>query len=284
MPLRLPAFPSSGKVANSAVSSGLPPRPAGRRRPPPPSVLRSCVAGLLAIISAWYVPGGAAAEQVIEHPGSLELVYIGYQQDNPPQLLVKAHTKYFLVDKGVTIPSINSIYFLEYIRINEGESVLDIGTGVGIQAIFAADKASRVVATDISPKAVDNARRNVRRYQLEDKVEVRQGDLFGAVRPDEKFDVVLMNIDYPYNDQTQHLWKVHERFFREVTHYLKPRGRIYYQIGLLDNLPVIRRFARENGLLIMELHMARAMKKNRELMVYRLERLPETRNGPALKQ
>jgi methylase of polypeptide subunit release factors len=59
-----------------------------------------------------------------------------------------------------------------------GSTVLDMGTGSGVGAVFAARWARRVVAVDISPTAVRCARINVLLHGLEDRVEVRAGDLF----------------------------------------------------------------------------------------------------------
>ncbi len=46
-------------------------------------------------------------------------------------------------------------------EVREADTVLDVGTGSGIQAILAASKAKRVLAVDVSPEAVNCARRNV---------------------------------------------------------------------------------------------------------------------------
>ena len=74
-----------------------------------------------------------------------------------------------------------------------GGSVLDLGTGTGIGAVAAAEAgAARVVAVDIDPTAADCARVNVTRHGVAARVEVRLGDLFGAVAG-ERFDVVAFN-------------------------------------------------------------------------------------------
>ena len=74
-----------------------------------------------------------------------------------------------------------------------GESeVLDMGTGSGVCALFAARHARRVVAIDINPAAVRCAQINALMNQLHTRIEVRHGDLFGAVAG-ERFDLVLFN-------------------------------------------------------------------------------------------
>ena len=110
-----------------------------------------------------------------------------------------------------------------------GSTVLDMGTGSGVGAVFAARWARRVVAVDISPTAVRCARINVLLHGLEDRVEVRAGDLFEPVRG-ERFDVILFNPPYlrgrPRNELERALWAtdVIERFAAGLGDHLTDRG------------------------------------------------------------
>jgi release factor glutamine methyltransferase len=76
--------------------------------------------------------------------------------------------------------------------IPPGAAVLDLGTGTGIGALAAAQWAGRVVGVDINPAAVRCARINVLLNRVEDRVEIREGDLFAPVSG-ERFDRVLFN-------------------------------------------------------------------------------------------
>jgi len=69
---------------------------------------------------------------------------------------------------------------------------LDMGTGTGVGAVFLARRGWRVVAVDLNPEAVRCARINVLLNRMEDRVEIRQGDLFGPVEG-ERFDLILFN-------------------------------------------------------------------------------------------
>jgi release factor glutamine methyltransferase len=69
---------------------------------------------------------------------------------------------------------------------------LDMGTGSGLGAVFAARMGYRVTAVDINPSAVRCARINALQHHLEERIEVRQGDLFEPVWG-ERFDLVLFN-------------------------------------------------------------------------------------------
>ena len=73
-----------------------------------------------------------------------------------------------------------------------GMRVLDVGTGTGVAAVRAADADALVTAVDINPEAVRCARINALLNHVDDRVDVRQGDLFGPV-DGERFDLVVCN-------------------------------------------------------------------------------------------
>lgn len=93
--------------------------------------------------------------------------------------------------------------------IPQDAAVLDVGTGSGALAIAAAQTAGRVVAVDVNPAAVTCARINALLNGVEDRVQVRHGDLFEAVA-DERFDAVLCNPPFYRGRATTQL----ERAFR----------------------------------------------------------------------
>jgi methylase of polypeptide subunit release factors len=70
-------------------------------------------------------------------------------------------------------------------------SVLDLGTGCGIQAMHAARHATRVVATDISKRALELAALNAALNGISN-IEFRFGSLFEPVRG-ERFDQIVSN-------------------------------------------------------------------------------------------
>ncbi len=77
---------------------------------------------------------------------------------------------------------------------------LDVGTGCGNLAIALALKcpSARLWASDISEAAIDLARQNVRRYDLQDKLPLLVGDLFAplAGREGGGFDLIVCNPPY----------------------------------------------------------------------------------------
>ncbi len=108
--------------------------------------------------------------------------------------------------------------------------VLDLGTGSGIGAVFAARRSARVTAVDINPEAVRCARINALLNDLADRIEVVEGDLFDPVAG-KQFDLILFNPPYyrgkPIND-LDHAWRgedVFERFSANLADFLAPGGR-----------------------------------------------------------
>jgi release factor glutamine methyltransferase len=75
----------------------------------------------------------------------------------------------------------------------EGSRALDLGTGSGVGAVFAARRGHhQVTAVDLNPEAVRCARLNALLNGLEDRIEAREGDLFSPVAG-ETFDLILFN-------------------------------------------------------------------------------------------
>lgn len=113
--------------------------------------------------------------------------------------------------------------------IAQGAEVLDLGTGSGVGAVFAARHARRVIAVDINAAAVRCAGINALLNRLEGKIEARHGDLFLPVAG-ERFDLILFNPPFlrgePGNDR-ERAWcsiSAAERFADELDQHLKPSG------------------------------------------------------------
>ncbi|MCB1538610.1 MAG: methyltransferase domain-containing protein, partial [Alphaproteobacteria bacterium] len=69
----------------------------------------------------------------------------------------------------------------------KGTDVLEVGTGTGVTAAYmAAHGARSVMALDINPHAVKNARTNARRNSLKNMT-VRESNIFSALKKTETF-------------------------------------------------------------------------------------------------
>lgn len=110
-----------------------------------------------------------------------------------------------------------------------GARALDMGTGSGVGAVFAARRGFRVTGVDLSPDAVRCARANALLNGLEDRIEIRSGDLFGPVAG-ERFELVLWNPPFfrgePRNrfDLAWRATDVMERFAAGLGAALSPDG------------------------------------------------------------
>jgi len=112
----------------------------------------------------------------------------------------------FRVTPDVLIPRPETEFLvisaLDWIRArpqtDQPVSIADIGTGSGIIAVCLAKHApaSRVTAVDVSPAALEVARSNAVEHGVEQRIDFLAGDLFAAVPPDRKFDLIVSNPPY----------------------------------------------------------------------------------------
>ena len=178
--------------------------------------------------------------------------------------LVKVLGKDFIVLPNVFSPDfIDSRQMAKLVkgRTPENALVLDLGTGSGVQAIFAAEKSEKVVATDAGKSAVDCAKQNVKKHCLEGKVETRKGNLFGSLKAGEKFDLIIFNPPFRHlkaRDEiertvTDENYKVLTRFFRQAKRLLKMNGKILLAFSTLGDEKFLKKLVSENGFTAKEL-------------------------------
>ena len=131
--------------------------------------------------------------------------------------------------------------------------VLDMGTGSGIGAVFAARWAERVIAVDINPAAVRCVQINALLNGVETKVEARLGDLFAPVK-DEVFDLILFNPPYfsgRPRDMYDHAWRSEDvipRFLAGLPARLAPGGAALVVVSSDVNEDIFIAQARATGL------------------------------------
>jgi len=152
--------------------------------------------------------------------------------------------------------------------------VLDMGTGSGVCALFAARHARHVVAVDINPAAVRCAAINARLNHLEDRIDVRHGDLFAPVAG-ERFDLVCFNPPFlrgaPVSDRDR-AWRstdVAERFAAGLSSHLKPGGTALVVLSTFGNAQLFLEELRARAFAISVL--ARRRYLNERLAIFRLK-------------
>lgn len=130
--------------------------------------------------------------------------------------------------------------------------VLDMGTGSGVCAVFAAKHARRVVAVDINAAAVHCAGINALLNHLEHKIDVRHGDLFAPVS-EERFDLILFNPPFvqgaPQDDRDR-AWRsndVAQRFAAGLGAHLKSGGSALVLLSTFgDGLVFLEEFRKQS--------------------------------------
>ncbi len=97
-------------------------------------------------------------------------------------------------DDNVYIPAEDSYLLADNLEIKSGQSVLEIGTGSGIVAMYASKLTDDITVTDINFDACLLAEKNFKDNGIEN-IEILFGNLFEPVK-NRKFDVILFNTPY----------------------------------------------------------------------------------------
>ena len=131
-------------------------------------------------------------------------------------------------------------------------TALDFGTGSGCIAIALAAKcpAARVVALDVSAEALTIANQNAAKNGAAERIEFHHGDGFAALKPDERFDLIVSNPPYIASAEIETLQPevrnhdprgaldggadgldFYRRLAAEAAAFLKPAGKIMLEFG-----------------------------------------------------
>ncbi len=107
----------------------------------------------------------------------------------------------FVVTPAVLIPRPETEHLIETVlplaRMLPGPRIVDVGTGSGCIAVALAKELpqAEIRATDISPAALEIARPNAARHQLESRIHFHETDLLQGLQPN-AFDFVVSNPPY----------------------------------------------------------------------------------------
>ena len=122
-----------------------------------------------------------------------------------PSQYITGHQEFwgldFIVSPAVLIPRPETEHVIETVlplaRKLSKPTIVDVGTGSGCIAIVLASElpGAAIAATDISPRALEIARANAARHQLENRIHFHETDLLKGLQ-ESGFDLVVSNPPY----------------------------------------------------------------------------------------
>ncbi len=129
-------------------------------------------------------------------------------------------------------------------------NILDLCTGSGNIAICLAKykKSGKIIASDISDKAIKAARKNTIANSVEDKIAFIRADLFEGLNPQERFDIIVSNPPYIRRPDLENLPKETSYEPQEALDG-GPDGLDFYR-RIIEAAPY---FLKDNGILAMEI-------------------------------
>lgn len=160
----------------------------------------------------------------------------------------------FGVSSDVLIPEQDTENLVEEVmrEVCDGDRILDLCTGSGciLLSLLNYSNGSTGVGTDLSEGAIDVAKENALKLGLSERCDWKAGDLFEAVDPGEKFDIIVSNPPYIRSETIGELApevRIHEprmaldggddglyfykRIIPEAADYLRTGGMLFLEIG-----------------------------------------------------
>jgi methylase of polypeptide subunit release factors len=177
------------------------------------------------------------------------------------------HSKYLDADilwlPGVVKPAVAEITFLPFMLEHKesfkGKTVLDIGTGSGVLALYAANLgASKVVATDIDPRAIANAKKNADLLGFTSIIENRlvppeDTSAYSVIGADEKFDTIIsvppwiLDFDSKFDTISVDKGDLGFSLIKGLNSHLNPQGVAILRYDSLFYHEVLVKYARYLG-------------------------------------
>ncbi|MDP6459718.1 MAG: methyltransferase, partial [Candidatus Hydrothermarchaeota archaeon] len=152
----------------------------------------------------------------------------------------------------------DSYLLADNLRVRQGDKVLDMGTGCGLQGLVASSKSRRGISSDISKRALKCAAHNARRNRVTN-IQFIESDLFRNIRG--KFDLIAFNPPYlltdplEQGDEHARAWdggkdglRVISEFIGGVKDHLTPKGRVQMIASSMGGIEATMQLFEEVGL------------------------------------
>jgi release factor glutamine methyltransferase len=163
----------------------------------------------------------------------------------------------FVVNEAVMVPTPETELLLDSILRAARQcrshpvSVLDVGVGSGVLSVSATleNQELDIMALDISEAALGVAKQNAERLEAVERIRFIQSDLFAALKPEQRFDIIASNPPYIADGEYDGLppevkadprisllggpkgMDVINRLIKEGPDYLKRPGYLMFEIG-----------------------------------------------------
>ncbi|GAA4913851.1 methyltransferase domain-containing protein [Streptomyces coeruleoprunus] len=208
------------------------------------------------------------ASQVRSYERSLERSRQSLTRADRPRTFTMSGREWDLLDEVFApVYSPSTGIALDFLGLSEpGDAVrpagsfLEIGCGTGLIAVTAAlAGCERVVACDISPRAVENAAINAERHGVTRRLRSLHSDLFSGIDSGERFDTIFWSSnyvlgpdDYEYKSVHERAYvdagyQTHRRYLDQAPHWTTPNGRALLHFSSRGDLPALYRIADECG-------------------------------------
>ena len=104
----------------------------------------------------------------------------------------------FAKENGVPIVQKEAGKFLEFmVSMKKPLKILELGTAIGYSAILMYEAAKTnpyIITIERSKEMIDLAKQNIKKYNLEDKITIKEGDCLQILEElDEEFDLIFMD-------------------------------------------------------------------------------------------
>lgn len=181
----------------------------------------------------------------------------GFRRDAP--ITVTEHNRTFVVPPDVYAPHPLGLAVIVLDEVREGDCVLDMGTGSGVNGIVAALRSRTVLAVDVNPAAVACARDNAERNGVADRVEVRVSDLFQNASG--RFDLIIFDPPFRWfrprdmyeRGTADEGYRTLTTFFDQAGDHLEPGGRILLSFGTTGDIDYLHHLITTRGFAASEL-------------------------------